>query len=120
MKIKLLPVLATIAAMSAIATPMIIHAQPPLQLAQEMGPPGPPPLENLNLSAEQKSQLDQIRANTDSQIEGILSADQKQQFQRIQQLRQQLQAAMRELNLSQQQREQMRSIHQSALDTPQR
>ncbi|MBE9129141.1 MULTISPECIES: Spy/CpxP family protein refolding chaperone [unclassified Coleofasciculus] len=101
MKIKVLPLLASIAAIALTTAPMAVRAQPPF-------------MEELNLTAEQKAQLEQIRESTDSQIEQILSPEQQQQFQTIRTERQRVRGAREALNLSDEQRDQMREIHQSA------
>jgi|GEM_PF-451741 len=110
MKIKFLPLLAGVAAVTLITAPMVVNAQRSNLLAQ-----GPHKVfSNLNLTAEQQTQFEQIRNNTESQIAGILNPEQQQQFQSVRAQRQQLHEAMKALNLSSEQKEQMRSIKQSA------
>ncbi|MGB7441651.1 MAG: hypothetical protein WA919_11320 [Coleofasciculaceae cyanobacterium] len=103
MKIKLFPLLASLAAISISAAPMLANAEP-----------GSGKFSNLNLSTAQQEQLDQIRENTDSQIEAILSPEQQQQFQNMREQREQMRQAKKALNLTEEQREQMREIRRSA------
>ncbi len=79
-----------------------------------LGLGGPEALSNLNLTPDQKTQLEQVRNNIDSQIAGILTPEQQQPFQSIKAQRQQLHEAMKALNLTSEQKEQMRSIKQSS------
>ena len=110
MKIKFLPLLAGVAALTLIAAPMVVNAQRSNLLAQ-----GPHKVfSNLNLTSEQETQLEQIRNNTDSQIAGILNPEQQQLFKSIQTQREQLHEAMMALNLTAEQKEQMHSIKESA------
>jgi Spy/CpxP family protein refolding chaperone len=79
-----------------------------------LGRGGPEALSNLNLTSEQKAQLEQIRNNIDSQIAGILTPEQQQKSQSIKAQRQQLHEAMKALNLTSEQKEQMHSIKESS------
>ena len=101
MNIKIFPLFATIAAITLAAAPMAAFSQP--KFAEE-----------LNLTAEQQAQLERIRDNKHSQIEQILTPEQRQQFQQLQGQRQRHREGMRALNLTEAQRNQMREIHQSA------
>ncbi|MEQ9551593.1 MAG: hypothetical protein RIM23_18550 [Coleofasciculus sp. G3-WIS-01] len=101
MNIKIFPLFATIAAITLAAAPMAAFSQP--KFAEE-----------LNLTAEQQAQLEQIRDNKHSQMEQILTPEQRQQFQQFQGQRQRHREGMRALNLTEAQRNQMREIHQSA------
>ncbi|MEQ8973188.1 MAG: hypothetical protein RIE73_22635 [Coleofasciculus sp. C1-SOL-03] len=101
MNIKVFPLFATIAAITLAASPLAAFAQPPFA-------------EELNLTAEQQAQLEQIRDNKHSQIEQILTPEQQEQFQQLREQRQRHRQGMRALNLTETQRNQMREIHQSA------
>ena len=100
MNIKVLPLFATIAAITLAAAPMAAFSKPPFA-------------EELNLTAEQQAQLEQIRENKHSQIEQILTPQQREQFQQLQEQRQRHREGMRALNLTEEQRNQMREIHES-------
>ncbi|HBE19035.1 MAG TPA: hypothetical protein DEG17_16775 [Cyanobacteria bacterium UBA11149] len=112
MKIKLLPLVAGIATLSIATAPFILNAQK----SNALPPEGHPGLAELNLTPEQQSKLDQMRDNVDSQIEGILSPQQQQRFQRVRELRQELRQEMEALNLTEDQKEQMHSIMRANRD----
>ena len=101
MNIKVFPLFATIAAITLAAAPMAAFSQP--RFAEE-----------LNLTTDQQTQLERIRDNKHSQIEQILTPEQRETFQQLQEQRQRHREGMRSLNLTEAQRSQMREIHQSA------
>ncbi len=80
MKIKLMPMLAGVIALSVVATPLILNAQPntsdqPAQSNRRHGM-----WEQLNLSPEQQEQIRQIRQETRAQKQAILTPEQQEQF----------------------------------------
>ncbi|HEY9750264.1 MAG TPA: hypothetical protein V6C63_16385 [Allocoleopsis sp.] len=86
MKLKLIPVLAGAIAMTLAATPIatqVVQAQSnpgtPSQNAPRMK--GMKGMNALNLSAEQKSQMQQIHQETKAAIEQVLTAEQRQQLE---------------------------------------
>ena len=69
---------------------------------------------NLNLTPEQKTQWEEIRAQSKAQIQNILTPEQQQQLQTLTSQGQRPRRAMKELNLSEEQKVQMREIMQSS------
>jgi len=67
----------------------------------------------LNLTDQQEQQIENIRNNTYSEIEDILTPQQQEQFETIKTLRGQLREAKEATNLSQEQREEIREIKKS-------
>ncbi len=112
MKIKLLPLVAGIATLSIVAAPFILNAQK----SNAFPPEGPPGLAELNLTPEQQAKFDQMRDNVDSQIEGILSPQQQQHFQKVRELREELRQEMEALNLTEDQKKQMHSFMRANRD----
>jgi Spy/CpxP family protein refolding chaperone len=106
MKRKLLPLLAGIAAIAITAAPAFAQSTEP---SHDF-----PMLSELDLTEEQKSQLEAIWESSRSEIESLLTPEQQEQFQTVRQQRQELREAREELNLSSEQKDQIRSIMQSA------
>jgi periplasmic protein CpxP/Spy len=81
MKIKLMPMFAGAIALSVVATPFLVKAQ-------ANGPDPAQPTrahhqgkwDNLNLSDQQKQQLEQIRKDTRTQIEAVFTPQQLEQL----------------------------------------
>lgn len=71
MKLKLMPVLAGAIALTVVATPLAVKA----------GPNGSGQRAGIELTQEQQNQMEQIRSNTRSEIEAILTPEQREQFQ---------------------------------------
>ncbi|MDY7006220.1 MAG: Spy/CpxP family protein refolding chaperone [Cyanobacteriota bacterium] len=69
---------------------------------------------NLNLTPEQKTQWEEIRAQSKAQIQNILTPEQQQQLQTLTSQGQRPRRAMKQLNLSEEQKTQMREIMQSS------
>jgi Spy/CpxP family protein refolding chaperone len=73
----------------------------------------------LNLTPQQQAQIEQIRENAKSQMQNILTPEQRQQFETMRQQGQQVGKGrqrgqgMGRMNLSVEQREQMRSLRDS-------
>ncbi|CAN1209197.1 Spy/CpxP family protein refolding chaperone [Tumidithrix helvetica PCC 7403] len=121
MKLKLIPILTGAIAALSIATPTIVLAQSmpgsPTSGDRMMAPhPGggghmmPP---DLGLTEQQKTQLDQIRKSTRSQIEGIVTPEQKQQVKTAIANGEDMKDAMDTI-LSTEQKAQIRSIMQAS------
>ncbi len=124
MKFKPLPLLAGAIALTVTAIPLAAQAQmrsfSPLQMAQmstkEGGQKGARGMQRLNLTDTQKAQMQAIKTNTRSQIEGILTAEQRATLQAAKNAPQgqRGQRGWANLNLTEQQRTQMRQIQQAS------
>ncbi|HYW18681.1 MAG TPA: P pilus assembly/Cpx signaling pathway, periplasmic inhibitor/zinc-resistance associated protein [Nodularia sp. (in: cyanobacteria)] len=133
MKLKPLSVLAGAIALTLTAIPFAAQAQirssSPLQLAQNArtkgGQKGAWGMQSLNLTEAQKAQMQTIKSNTRAQIEAILTPEQKATLAAAKQARQgQRQAGQgprgqgkkgwANLNLTEQQKTQMRQIRESS------
>jgi periplasmic protein CpxP/Spy len=117
MKSKLMSILAGAIALSFAATPLIVNAQ--------ANPNAPSPgeasqpfkkMEGLNLTQEQKDKMKEIRENTRTQIQGILTAEQQQQFQAAMQSgqRQRRGQVFASLNLTEEQKTKIREVMQTS------
>ncbi|OZH55568.1 hypothetical protein AFK68_03765 [Hydrocoleum sp. CS-953] len=71
-------------------------------------------LDSLNLTPEEKTQWEEIRAQTKAQIQNILTPEQQEQFQILTSQSQGKLEAIKQLNLSEKQKTQMRAIIQSS------
>jgi Spy/CpxP family protein refolding chaperone len=115
MQLKLIPVLVGALALAVTTTELAALAQPvsksPLLLAQAQEPPR---RERLELTEEQKAKIASIRSSTRSQIEAILTPEQREKLKAAMQNRQQRRQAFASLNLTPEQKTQMRQIRQSA------
>jgi Spy/CpxP family protein refolding chaperone len=115
MKLKLMPMLVGAIALTLAATPLAVKAQAntsgQLLIAQgeKQGP-----WAALNLTQEQKDQMAQIRQETRSQIEAILTQEQRDKFKAAMESKQGRRAAIAAMNLSDAQKTQMRAIKESA------
>ncbi len=84
MKIKLMPMLAGVLVLGAVAAPFAVNAQanpsakPLMAQAQRQGKQGK--WAKLNLSDAQKEQMRQIRKETHDKIQGVLTQTQKDQL----------------------------------------
>lgn len=107
---------ASLAAIALLAAPMGM-----VNSAQAEGGRRGNPLEQLDLTASQSSQIEAIRTDARAQVRSLLTADQRATLENS---AEQGRRAFRELALSESQREQMRAIHEdsreqiSALLTP--
>ena len=97
MKRRFLAILFGIIATVLFANPLTALAQP----------------ENLNLTPEQKIQLEEVRVETKAEVKNILTAQQQEQFQTLTSQGQPKLEAIQQLNLSEDQKIQMRKIMQS-------
>ena len=115
MKLKLMPMLVGAIALTLAATPLAVKAQAntsgQLLIAegQRQGR-----WEALNLTQEQKDQMAQIRQQTRSQIEALLTQEQRDQFKAAMESNQGRREALKAMNLSDAQKTQMRAIKESA------
>ncbi len=109
MKLKITSILAGVLALTAIATPVIVHAQP-------ADLPGPIPqrmFSGLNLTEAQKAQLKQIGQSTRSQIQAVLTPQQQEQMKQVRAQREKLRETVTSLNLTAEQKTKIREIMQS-------
>lgn len=125
MKLKPLSLLAGAIALTVTAIPFAVQAQmtssSPLQIAQMPGRGRgmKAAWERLNLTAVQKAQMQTIRSNTRNQIQAILTPEQKAKLADAKQARQAGQGqrgpkGWANLNLTEQQKTQMRQIRESS------
>ncbi|HEY9728564.1 MAG TPA: Spy/CpxP family protein refolding chaperone [Chroococcales cyanobacterium] len=123
MKIKLMPMVAGAIALSVVATPLIIKAQ-----AQTPNQTQPAHAhhqrkwDQLNLSDQQKAQLQQIQKDTHTQIEAVYTPEQREQLKTARQNRQAHQAGqahqgrhsmMAALNLTDAQKAKIKAIKEA-------
>lgn len=71
-------------------------------------------MSKLNLTDAQKTQMKQLRDETQAQIEQILTPEQKAQMQSLKQSGRKMRGEMKALNLSETQKQQMRQIKENA------
>lgn len=116
MKFKTLVVVAGTLALSLATTPLVVQAQTkppaPQKLAQAQKPQGP--LQRLNLTEQQKVQIEQVRNNARTEIEKVIRPEQQARFKTAMQNRQGVQAAIAAMNLTSQQQNQIRQIMESS------
>lgn len=105
-------------ALAGFAAGMVMTFTPPPVGAQMFeGFGGRPPIfDELNLTPEQEAQLSQIREDSRSQIESLLTPAQQEQFQIVVESAEQMRQAMSALNLTEEQRDDIRGIMRSARD----
>jgi periplasmic protein CpxP/Spy len=117
MQLKVIPILAGAIALTFAATPLMVNAEP--------NPNAPLPgegsqpfkkIEGLNLTQDQKDKIKEIRENTRTQIQGILTTEQQEQFKTAMQSgqRQRPRQVFATLNLTEQQKTQIRQIMQTS------
>ena len=99
MKSKLLPILAASAALSL--------SFPFAAFACNQG-------KQANLTQAQKTEIEQVKSNTRSEVEAVLTAEQQTEFQNALNDGQKMKTAVRNLNLSSEQQSQLNEIMQSA------
>jgi Spy/CpxP family protein refolding chaperone len=114
MKLKLMPVLAGVIALTVTAAPLAVKAEP-----NQLNQPLPKQAQNrrgaeVELTQQQKDKLVQIRSDTRAQIEKILTPQQREQFKAAMQSPQGRQAAFAAMNLSPKQQTELREVMQSA------
>jgi Spy/CpxP family protein refolding chaperone len=109
--VKLLPLLAIAVAVPTFAASnhsSFNHGHG--QLAE--GPMGDR-LNDLNLTPEQKTKLDQLRSATKAQMDAVFTPEQRQKLQEIKSQRQANRAGRERLNLTTEQKAQLKAIHQN-------
>lgn len=116
MKLKFMPMLVGAIAIALATTELAVNAKAAspsrILLAQAQEPHG---FQRLGLTQEQKAKISEIRQNTRSQIEAVLTPQQLEQLKTaMQDSRQSKRQAFSTLNLTQEQKTQMRQIRQSA------
>jgi len=122
MKIKLMPLLAGAIALGAVATPFVVNAQAnpsaqPLLAQAQQGRQRQGKWAKLNLTDAQKQQMRQIGEETRTQLQAVLTADQKAKIEaakqnRQGQNRQNWRQVMQSLNLTDEQKAKMKEIKQ--------
>ncbi|PSB49088.1 P pilus assembly/Cpx signaling pathway, periplasmic inhibitor/zinc-resistance associated protein [Cyanosarcina cf. burmensis CCALA 770] len=116
MQIKLIPLLASAIALSIATVPLAAQAEPVapgLQIAQAQDKI-PPRLEKLGLTQEQRDKIAEIRRNTRTQIEAVMTPAQREQLKTVRESRQRRREALASLNLTPEQKTKMQQIRQSA------
>jgi periplasmic protein CpxP/Spy len=108
MKLKLFPTLFALVILAVTAVSYQALAQP----AGELGFM-PPIFSELNLTAEQEDQLEQISENTSEQIKPLLTAEQQQQLPELEAQMSAVRQSLAQLNLTSEQRQQIREIMRS-------
>ena len=104
MKLKVMPICAGLLAIAVVTTPLAVKAEPNYQGKRAA----------IELTQEQRTQMEQIYRNTRSQMEAILTPEQKQSFQAALEQRRGMRGAISAMNLSPEQQTQLRNIMQSA------
>ncbi|APB32691.1 hypothetical protein GlitD10_0380 [Gloeomargarita lithophora Alchichica-D10] len=97
-----------------LAAPAIITqpAQAQVELAQQTNRKGP--LADLNLTPEQQQRMQQIRQNARTQMQQVLTPEQRQQLSQLQgQTPEQRRTSVKNLNLTDSQKAQMKQIRTS-------
>ena len=96
-------------------TPLIAKAEP---TQTSPAPPGQvqhqSPMAGVQLTQQQKDKLDQIRSNTRTQIEKILTPEQQNRYKAALQAGQGRQTAVAAMNLTEAQKTQLRQVVESA------
>ena len=118
MKIKTLSLIAGVFAISLTAIPLAAKAnttrQTPLQIAQTSPHHGRGGLfSRLGLTDQQKADIKQIRQQTRSQRQNIITSEQEQAFKTAMQNHQGFKAAIQAMNLSDQQKSDLKQLMQS-------
>ncbi len=114
MQFKKISVIAGTLALSLVITPLTVKAETNVSSPQIVAQiPQIPFLQNLGLTESQKAQLAEIRQNTRTEIQNILTPQQQEQFQAITANMDQRMEAFRSLNLSDEQKSQVWNIVQS-------
>lgn len=115
MELKLVPALAGALALTVVAAPLAVKAElkqsnqsAPEQIQNQPKPAG------VELTQQQKSQMNEIRRDTRARIEKLLTPQQQEQLKATLQSRQGGQAAFAAMKLSPEQQTQLQGILQSA------
>lgn len=114
MKFRFTPILAGLLALTVTAAPQYVaqaQSNQPNQSSPQQGQrPGP----NVQLTEQQKARLAEIQRNTRTQIERILTPQQREQMKAAMQNRQNRKDGFAAMNLSSQQKTQLQTIIRSA------
>lgn len=113
MQFKLIPLLAGAIALSVTPNLPLIAQTPPNQQRQ-LPPVRDSKYKGVELTEQQKAQMQTIREQTSSQIQAVLTPEQRQQFQAAMGSGQKRRSAFADMNLSDQQKSQIREIMRSA------
>ncbi len=115
MQFKWMPMLAGAIALSVTPIPLVVQAElapsSPQLLAQAREPRK---LEALGLTQEQQTRIAEIRRNTRSQMEAVLTPEQREKLKAARESRQQRRETFAALNLTPEQKTKLRQIRQSA------
>jgi Spy/CpxP family protein refolding chaperone len=117
MKLKLMPVFAYAIALTVAAAPLAVKAQPNQQNQPVPGQAqNQPQFAGVKITQQQQNQLAQIRSDARAQIEKLLTPQQLEQLKTATTMQsgQDRQAALAAMNLSQEQKNQLQTIIQSA------
>lgn len=119
MKFNNFSLIASALAITLAAVPLAAKAdftgqQAPLVVAQARENGKNDKWERLGLTDAQKAQINEIKKNTRSQIEGILTEEQRQQARKALDSNQKPKNVLRGLNLTDEQRTQVRQIMQTS------
>lgn len=109
---KIIPFLAGVLALTVAAAPLAVKADN--QPNQSLQAQNKPQFAGVELTQQQKDQMEQIRRDTRVQIEQLLTPQQREQFKTAMQNRQGGRAAFAAMNLSPEQQTKMRTILQSS------
>jgi Spy/CpxP family protein refolding chaperone len=117
MQLKFIPVLASAIALSIATAPLAVKAEPvapaPPTIAQADNKV-PPRFERLELTQEQTDKIAEIRRSTRTQVEALLTPEQRQQLKTVRESRQRRREALASLNLTPEQKTKLQQIRQSA------
>jgi Spy/CpxP family protein refolding chaperone len=116
MKLKLMPMLVGTLALTLAATPVVFKAEANTSGQQLLaqGQRQDRFAERLNLTQAQKDQIAQIRQKKRSQIEALLTQEQRNAFKAARENNQERRAAIAAINLTSEQKTKMREIMRSA------
>ena len=127
MKFKHIPVLASAIALSIATVPLVAQAEPitsgsqtsisqtfTSQTIAQAQDKIPPRFEKLGLTQEQKDKIAEIRRNTRTQIEAVMTPAQREQLKTVRESRQRRREALASLNLTPEQKTRLQQIRQSA------
>jgi periplasmic protein CpxP/Spy len=108
MKRQLLSILAVVAAIVVLLSPIAANAEP-LMGSQML----PPMLSGIELTQQQETQLTQLRSQTRAQMESILTPEQQNQLKAALARGEGMPNAIASINLSPEQKTQLQTIFQS-------
>jgi periplasmic protein CpxP/Spy len=109
MKLKLISILAGAVVFVALLSAIAVHAQP--QIPSEILPPM---MSGITLTPEQETQLQQVRSQTQNQIESILTPEQRDRARAALEQGEGIQRTIASMDLTKEQQTQLRTVFQSA------